>query len=273
MNVTSARPTLTAVPAPARTAATAPAPPASTDIATLDSPAEAALLPGLNAAAFLLNFSALQAAASSNVGLTSTFDVTVDGSQKESLSYSLGKTFSNEYILDGKGQFGGKDLGEKWSTNAGGSGLYPVGGMLINGSFGHFPISLSGPGPVTVNIVPENLVLSPSSDGLKLDGNVSGIEVHETIRPMADGKGVRFDGTVGGQAMSQTLTIIQDDGHGHRGFHVEGNLGNDPIRYDETLTGTDDQHLQASGKGVIGGYSVEINHKLTFDPSHPPQAS
>ena len=246
-----------------KAAAPTPAPPADTAIETLDTAPKAALLPALSATTMLLTLSAMGSAAQHNAGLTSTLDVTVGDSTKETITYKLEQNkFEHSFTLNGKGTLGSTGAGEKWILNQD--------GLLVNGSFGNaIDVQISGPGPITVSFVPENVKVSPSQNGLKIEGDVGGVHVSETMTAAADGTKIQFAGTIGGRALDQTLTIAQDNS-GKTVLHVEGHLGDDAIKYDEALTPKDQNTFQLSGDGMIAGYKVHIDHQLAFDPANPP---
>lgn len=251
----------------ADTPAPAPAPSPDTDISTLDSAPKVAVLPALTATTMLMTLGAMASAAQANAGLTSSVDVTVGSggkdAAKESITYTLAQNpYEHTFTLNGKGTLGSTGAGEKW--------ILSQQGLLVNGSFGNaVDVKIEGPGPINVSFVPENIKVSPTAKGLKVEGDVGGVHVSETMTPSSDGQTIDFAGTIGDRAIAQTLTMGADSS-GKPQMHVEGHLGDDAIKYDETLTPQDQNNFQLSGQGVIAGYNVQIDHKLSFDPKNPP---
>jgi hypothetical protein len=231
-------------PEPQPEPAPAPAPTADIDFSNVDTPQKAALLPSLNGAAFLLTLNAISNAAQFGAGLTSSLQMTLGQATNADLSYSLNAD-PNAFGLNGSGTIGGNAFSENWAFNDQ--------GLLISGSVGN---------------AQEALTVSQQDDGLHLDGTIGSVEVHEIVNNSADGNGVVFGGTIGDQALNQTLTVGQDES-GNSTIQARGTLGDAEINYDETV-GQNDTGLSVTGQGSVAGNALQINHTLTFDFGAPP---
>jgi hypothetical protein len=266
MNLTSVaafRPTMALRPAPARiakndpTPAPAPAPtPAPTndiDFSNIDTPQKAALLPALNAAAFLLNLNALSSAAQGGMALTSALTMTLGQNTQLSVNYQMADPTAP--ALAGTGTAGSAPFTETWA-------LDPTQGLTISGNVGGSA---------------EKLALTQADDGsTHIDGTIGGFAVHETVTAAADGSnGLVFDGTIGDQKLHQALNVNQpaNGSNGPTTISVNGTLGNDAITIDEQVTSQSQTGLSLSGKGSIAGTPLTMTQTFAFaapsGPSNP----
>lgn len=250
MNVTPSTSVMTRglTPHPAvRTAAAAvsSAPPDSADSAIdfsrIDTPQEAALMPALNAASFLLHLNAITSAATGHFGVTSSVQMAMGEKDEARIDYKMPDPSTLTY--EGRGTMAGLPIEETWTYDS------ELGGWSIGGQIGERF---------------ENLLLTQNPDGsLFLHGTVDHVKVVETITQQPDGNTVTFSGRIGSDNLQQTLTFGFDD-RGYETVHVEGALGGRPISFNQSVQPDGALVKSSVGEGLIAGTPVHLTNQMTL---------
>jgi hypothetical protein len=214
------------------------------DFSTVDSVQEAAVLPALNPATFLLQLNAIASAEQGHESVAATLDMTLGQTTPAQVVYRMSDP--DTASLEGKGSIGGQKVEDSWWYND------DAGGWSIAGIVGSST---------------EQMLLTESNNhSMFLRGDVGSIHVHELITPRADHSGVDFRGKIGGQALQESVTFGHD-AQGQATLHVEGTLGGQAIRFDEALSAKASSSQAFSGQGNIAGLDVSLSDTITLTPT------
>lgn len=227
----------TAAPASRHSAEPAPA----LDFSRIDTPEEAALMPALNAACFMLQLNAITSAAAGNLGVASSVHMAMGEKDEARIEYKMPDPSTLTY--EGRGTLAGQPIEETWAYDSE-QGGWSIGGQ-IGGRF-------------------ENLLLTQNPDGsLFLRGTVDHVKVVETIKQGDDGNTFSFQGRIGNHDLQQILTVGVD-ARGNETMRVEGTLGNRPISFDHAVQPEGARVKSSVGEGYIAGTPVFFSDHVTY---------
>lgn len=233
----------------ARAAAfTAPPPPPDSaepapviDFSRIDTPQEAALMPALNAACFLMQLNSIASAAAGHLGVASSVHMAMGSKDEARIEYKMPDPSSLTY--EGRGTIAGQPIEETWTYDS------EQGGWSIGGQIGERF---------------ENLLLTQNPDGsLFLHGTIDHVKVVETIKQGDDGNSVIFSGRIGKENVQQTLTFGFNE-RGNETMHVEGSLGGRAISFDQAVQPEGALVKSSVGEGYIAGTPVFLTNQVTL---------